>query len=245
MHWNLRTSDAGTIKADGTYTAPDTISDPPHEVVTARATVGGKQQTASAVVSLVPPGLSVSSDYVVMTTGAAAQQFVASTAGQLAAGVHWSLVGPTGSGAITADGLYTPPGRLPTWQAVTVRATSADGVTADALLIVTPTSPQGVQVGPPVPAGPLAAGKSAQFTAADADSANANPVQTAWSVLPAIGTITPISPSGGKSSTCRYTAPTAVTAATTVAIIADAYGPYAFGLAPLQIVPNQPPPGPV
>jgi hypothetical protein len=241
VHWNLRTSDAGTVKADGTYTAPDTISDPPHEVVTARATVGGKQQTASAVVTLVPPGLSVSPDYAVMMTGAAAQQFVASAAGQLAAGVHWSLVGPTDSGAITADGLYTPPDKLKTWQAVTVRATSADGVTTDALVIVTPYSPQGVQVGPPVPAGPLAAGKSVQFTAAD--TAGANPIQAAWSVLPAIGTITPISPSDGKSSICRYTAPATVTTATSVAIIADAYGPYSFGLAPLQIVPNQPPPG--
>ena len=213
--------------------------------MTAWTTVGGKRQTASAVVTLVPPGLSVSPDYAVMATGAAAQQFVASAAGELAAGVHWSLVGPTDSGAITADGLYTPPDKLKTWQAVTVRATSADGLTTDALLIVTPYSPQGVQVGPPVLAGPLAAGKSVQFTAADADTAGANPVQAAWSVLPAIGTITPISPSDGKSSICRYTAPATVTTATSVAIIADAYGPYSFGLAPLQIVPNQPPPGPV
>jgi hypothetical protein len=245
VHWSVRDGDAGRIEADGTYTAPDTISDPPHEVVTAKASVGGTPQTASAVVTLVPPGLSVSPDYAVITTDAAAQQFVASAAGQLAAGVHWSLVGPPSSGTITADGLYTPPGRLQAWQAVTVRATSADGVTADALLIVTPNSPQGVRVGPPVPAGPLAAGKSAQLTAADGDSANANPLSAAWSVLPAIGTVTPISPSGGKSSTCRYTAPATVTTATTVAVIADVYSTYAFGLAPLRIVPSQPPPGPV
>ena len=44
-----------------------------------------------------PPSLPPS-DYAVMAPGAAPQQFVASTAGQTAADIDWSVVGPAGLG---------------------------------------------------------------------------------------------------------------------------------------------------
>ena len=72
-------------------------------------------------------------------------------------------------------------------------------------------------------ASPLAAGKSQQFTA--------TPAGAKWSVLPAIGTITP----GG-----LYTAPANVATTTTVAVVATVYPPYVFGLATLQVAPNPP-----
>jgi hypothetical protein len=228
VHWTLGIDGAGSITADGTYQAPDVIPSTTHDVVTAWTTVGGQRQTASAVVTLVPAGLSISPDYAVIAPGGAPQQFVATAAGE-AAGIHWSLVGQDVPGTLV-DGLYTPPAQLKDMQAVTVRATRAsDGLTADALLILTPFSPQGVQVNPPVLASPLAAGKSQQFTATGAGSA---PATATWSVLPAIGAI----------SNGLYTAPANVTAPTTVAVVATVYPNYVFGLATLQIAPNPPPP---
>jgi hypothetical protein len=226
-HWGLGQNPAGSIGADGTYQAPDVITGTTHDVVTAWTMVGETRQTASAVVTIVPAGLTVSPDYVVMAPGAAPQPFVASVAGGTAADIHWSLVG---AGTLTGDGVYTPPNELKAMQAVTVRATrTSDGSTADALLVLTPYSPQGVQASPAALAGPLPAGASQQFTAATVD-AEATPASITWSVLPAIGTI----------DSGLYTAPKNVTALTTVAVVATAYGPYVFGLATLQIAPAPP-----
>jgi hypothetical protein len=86
-----------------------------------------------------------------------------------------------------------------------------------------------VQASPAALAGPLPAGASQQFTAATVD-AEATPASITWSVLPAIGTI----------DSGLYTAPKNVTALTTVAVVATAYGPYVFGLATLQIAPAPP-----
>ncbi len=226
VHWTLGQDGAGSIDASGNYRAPDDVPVTTHDVVTAWTTAGGTRQTASAVVTLVPAGLSVSPDYAVMVAGAAPQQFIASAAGQTPADVQWSLVGPPGSGTI-AGGLYTPPAQLSAMQAVTVRATrGSDGTTADALLIVTPGQPEGVQVTPRALTSPLAAGKSQQFTATATPPANVT-----WSVLPAIGTITP---SG------LYTAPANVATTTTVAIVATVYSYIVCGLATLQVAPNPP-----
>jgi hypothetical protein len=223
VHWTLGEDGAGSIDANGDYLAPDVVPVTTHDVVTAWTTAGGARQTASAVVTLVPAGLSVSPDYVVMVPGAAPQQFVASAAGQTPADIQWSLIEPPGSGTV-AGGLYTPPAHLSAIQAVTVRATrNSDSTTADALLILTPNPPEGVQISPPMLASPLAAGKSQQFTATVAGAK--------WSVLPAIGTITP---------TGLYTAPANVATTTTVAVVATVYPPFVFGLATLQVAPNPP-----
>jgi hypothetical protein len=139
---------------------------------------------------------------VVMIPGDTPQQFVASP-GEDTPDIHWSLVGP-GSVGTLVDGLYTPPAQLTALQALPVRATNAaDGSTADALLVLAPHPPEGVQVTPPVLASPLAAGKSQQFTATPAAGIT-------WSVLPAIGTITD----------GLYTAPENITTTTTVAVVA-------------------------
>jgi hypothetical protein len=229
VNWTVGLDGAGSIGPDGTYQAPDVITATTHDVVTAWAMVGGNRQTASAVVTLVPAGLSVSPDYAVMAPGAAAQQFVASAAGQAAKDIQWTLIGPSGTGTL-ADGLYTPPAHLSAMQAVTVQATrSSDGTTADALIILAPYPPEGVQCTPPALASPLPAGQSHQFTATGAGGAAPGTVN--WSVQPAIGTIT---------SSGLYTAPANVTAPTTIAVVATVYPPYVFGIATLQVVPAAP-----
>ncbi len=228
VHWSLRQYPEGKIDASGNYQAPDDVPVTTHDVVNAWTTVGGTRQSASAVVTLVPAGLSVSPDYAVMVAGAAPQQFIASAAGQTPADISWSLVGPAGSGTITG-GLYTPPAQLSDMQAVTVRATrGSDAATADALLILTPGPPEGVQVKPPALTSPLAAGQSQQFTAT---APNGSPLtNVTWLVLPEIGTI----------KDGLYTAPANVTTTSTVTVVAGLSLPYVYGLAPLQVAPNPP-----
>jgi hypothetical protein len=222
LHWTLGLDGNGSITADGTYQAPDVITGTTYDVVTASTTAGGTRQTSSAIVTIVPDGLTVSPDYALMTPGATAQQFVASAAGGIAADISWSLVESNAPGTLT-DGLYTPPAQLTGMQAVTVRATrTSDGTTADALVILASYPPEGAQVSGPAGAGPLPAGQSRQFTA---------PPGAKWSVLPAIGAIT---------ADGQYTAPQAVTAPTTVAVVATVYAPYVWGVVPVRVVPVPP-----
>ncbi|HEX6501936.1 MAG TPA: hypothetical protein VF011_01725 [Terriglobales bacterium] len=137
----------GTIDANGLYTAPASIPNPPTVTVTAisqadwRQTASAKVSIASVAIAITPTSASV------FTNGN--QQFTARVSGTTNPQVSWNVNGTPGGNAITGTvdgtGLYTAPAAVPNPATVSVGAVAqADpSKSASATVTVLPSTPFG------------------------------------------------------------------------------------------------------
>jgi hypothetical protein len=194
----------GSVSATGLYTAPAT---PAGQTVLVKATsVADATRSASAVITLASPGVTVAPTAVSVPAGGT-QQFSATVTNAGSTAVTWSL-SPSGMGTITAAGLYTAPSS-PAQPTVTITATSVADPSKSASATVT------VQLAIAVHVSPLSAtvypGESQQFAATVDNTANQAVV---WTVTPA-GT-------GSVTQSGWYTAPSSIAAAQVVTVTATA-----------------------
>ncbi len=127
--------------------------------------------------------------------------FSALVGGLSSTSVAWTISPAVGT--ITANGLYLAPASVASATTVTVKATS----TVDATKFATATLTVGpITVGVTPATATLAVGKTGQFTATVKGTTN---TAVTWSLSPQIGTI---------SSTGFYTAPSSISAATTITV---------------------------
>ena len=130
--WSVNPPGFGTISAAGVYTAPSSI--PAQQTVTITATSQtDTTKSASSIALLLPPvSIGITPTVTSMYNGNT-QQFLATVSNAVNTGITWSL-SPSGSGSISATGLYTAPASITTIQTVTLTATSladpASSVTA-------------------------------------------------------------------------------------------------------------------
>jgi hypothetical protein len=111
----------GSITADGTYTAPATLPDPPE--ITIRADLASDPGRADTVALPIRAeyGLAITSPGDTLATGVTAA-FAAEVDGPSDPTVLWSVDGGPSHGTITADGTYTAPAILPDPPAAVIRA---------------------------------------------------------------------------------------------------------------------------
>ncbi len=168
----------GQISATGLYTAPAHVSKAQWVQVT--ATTSDNQ--SSAILFLVPAGVLLSPDVVILP-GTATQQFFAAIDGGSSQSVAWSI-SPAGVGAIAADGTYTPPASVQAPTAVTITATVQQGtstLSGSALAVVTAGLTTGSILTTPTSAA-LAPSQTQKFTATNTKGRTLTPT---WSVLAA------------------------------------------------------------
>jgi hypothetical protein len=140
-------STVGTISAAGVYSAP--LNAPSPATVTVRATSAdepSKSGTAQVTITQGPPiDVSLTPTAANVPAGGGTQQFTATVTNTTNPTVTWSVNGKTGGdttvGTISAFGLYTAPGVVPSSATVTVTATSARDTTRSASAQVTIGSP--------------------------------------------------------------------------------------------------------
>ena len=206
VEWTV-TPGGGKISPSGLYTAPTGVGQV--ETVLVKAISPQSGGAAAAVVTLVPGGAQISPAFVTMQPTTPPQQFSAAVAGAAKQTVTWSMAAGS-PGTLSADGLYTPPASVPGPQAVTITATSTSdpSISGTALVVLVPCVPF-LAVSPAEPSAPLAPGQTQQFQATIPGSPSNQSVK--WSLLPAVGNITP----GG-----LYTAPETVTAPQAVLVVA-------------------------
>ncbi len=191
--WSISpSSGAGSINPAGLYTAPASIASPQTVTVTATSQASGAI-ASTGTVTLSPP-VSVSVNPTTATLNATqTQQFAATVTNTSNTGVTWSI-SPTGTGSISASGLYTAPASIASQTTVSVTATSQADPTQSAIAAITLQPTNSVAVTPSTVN--LFAGQSQQFTASLTNSPNAS---FTWTISPAgLGSI---------SSTGLYTAP--------------------------------------
>ena len=130
----------GTVSSAGLYTAPPVVPSPALVTVTATSEADG-QTSASATVTIVSSiGVTISPTSAVVTVNGQ-QQFADVVTGTTNTAVTWSVSGPGCSGStcgtISASGLYTAPGAVPSQATVIVTATSTALSTSSASASVT------------------------------------------------------------------------------------------------------------
>jgi N-acetylneuraminic acid mutarotase len=130
----------GSISTTGLYTAPSSITTQQTVTVTATSQAD-PAKSASATVTLVPPGLvNISILPTTATRGPShTQQFTATVTGTTNTAVTWSITPTVGS--ISTTGIYTAPSSITTQQTVTVRVTSQADPTKSASAAVTLVPP--------------------------------------------------------------------------------------------------------
>jgi uncharacterized protein (TIGR03437 family) len=192
-----------SITTTNNYQAPNPLTVRQTVTITARS-VQNPNVSDSVTIQLNPAPITVSPSTVTLSPGGI-QQFSATGGG---AGYSWSISPSTGS--IDANGLYTAPATLSATATVTVTATStADpSVSGTARITLSATPTIGVTISPT--SASLTAGQTQQFTAT---VTNASSNAVIWSLTPQTGTI---------DATGLYTAPTIVTASSTVRVTATA-----------------------
>jgi hypothetical protein len=135
--WSL--SGLGTVDTNGVYTAPTVIASQQTATVTATS-VADPTKHEAATITLIPISVSVSPPTATVPLNAT-QQFTATVSGTSNNLVNWSVSGAgctgNGCGTISASGLYTAPGTIPTPPTVTVTATSAPDMTKSGTSTVT------------------------------------------------------------------------------------------------------------
>jgi hypothetical protein len=209
VSWGL-TPPVGTL-SNGFYTAPTTISAPQTVTVTATS-LGNPALSASAAISLVANNgisstpLQLSPTSATLSAGQSTQFTLSGNNRSVASGnsgVSWSVVPNIGS---VTNGLYTAPASVTAQTSVTVIATSVTSPnnTASASIALQP-NPIVVSVSPS--AASLNRGQSTQFSAL-VNGATSSAV--AWSLTPAIGSIT----------NGVYTAPSTLSTQQTVTVTA-------------------------
>lgn len=195
-------SGIGALQASGNvalYTAPASVFQV--TPITIKATVQGVSDTC--VITLQPTvDISISPTSVTLNS-TQSQQFRATVTGTTNTAVNWSIT-PSDAGAITSDGLYTPPANITSRQSVTVKVVSVADPTQVATATVTLVSNIAVTVNPS--SANLTDGQTQQFTATVFGTTTSD---VTWSLSPAVGTI---------SATGLYTAPSPVPAKITVTV---------------------------
>jgi hypothetical protein len=164
----------GTISPDGTYAAPAVVSEAKRVMITATQA----SDVATAIVMVVPDGLTITPAFCQLSTPDDYVQFQATSLGQ-AAEATWSLSSGDGTpGAISQQGRYTPPAPFPdTIQTVTVTATFGSA-SSSALVCLA-----GFQVSLDLLPLYVILGEN------DQQAFVVEKVKPAWSIVPAIGSI--------------------------------------------------------
>ena len=222
--WTLTPANAGSVTADGLYTAPSVVTALQSVTLTATDFANSSWSTI-ATINLYSPGSLMLSPASANLMAGATQQFTPTLTNGIATDVTWSL-NSSSAGSISATGLYTAPPVVAALQTVTVTATTADLRTATATIHLVPTTT--VTVTPA--ATTLGPNQQQQFTASASGLWN-NAVN--WSVSPT-GT-------GSITSAGLYTAPSTIAANTTVTIMAASVAnPGMAGYADITLSPAAP-----
>ncbi|MBI5526804.1 MAG: hypothetical protein HY897_10770 [Deltaproteobacteria bacterium] len=215
----------GAVGANGLYTAPPVIPNPP--VVEVRATSkADPAKHGSAMVTITGPiTVTVSPKTTTVNVGLT-RQFVAAVDNATDPTVTWAVIGGNPNGSISNGGLYTAPNQMPNPPQVTVRATSNEDPTKYDEAVVTVTTPISVVVSPP--AATVNVTFSAQFSATVQNSPNQN---VTWAVNggASFGTI---------NASGLYTAPGLVPVPNVTSLTATSEAdPNAAGIAQITIMP--------
>ena len=198
--WSL-SPPVGSI-SNGLYTAPPSISTAQTVMVVATS-AADPTQSASSIVSLVPP-VSVTVTPSSISLGASqTQTFTAAVANATNTGVSWSI--SPALGVISSAGVYTAPSTIMSPQSITVMATSVADPTKIGSAAISLVPPVSISVSPASVT--LAASQVQQFTATVNNSTNTG---VTWTLSPAVGTI----------SNGLYTAPSNITSVQTVTVAA-------------------------
>ncbi len=208
----------GQISATGVYTAPGSVSRTQNILVTATTSDG--TETSHAVVMLVPAGVLLAPNAVIVQTNTP-QQFVASVTGEGSQAVTWSS-SPASIGTISADGTYTPPASVQSPILVTITATSQANpqVQGSALAVVlTGLDTEGMTVSPT--SASLQSSQTQQF---NAENAAGKPLTPTWSV---VSVANMAGNAGSIDANGNYTAPATLTSAQLVVIVATLQDPVA------------------
>ena len=201
--WSISPA-VGSINSAGLYTAPGTITAQQTVSVTATS-MADPTKSATGTVVLNPPVAVTMSPASVTLLPSATQQFTAYVAWSSNTGVTWSLSPSLGS--ISSAGLFTAPSNTTALQTVTVTGTSVADPTKSANAVITLNPPVSVSI---TPANATVTLNGTQlYTATVLNTTNTN---VAWSINPALGSIS----TGG-----RYSPPsTAVASPQTVSVTA-------------------------
>ena len=134
--WTISPSGAGTINGPGLYAAPVSVA--AQQTVTVTATsLQDTTKSASATITLMP-SVAVSMNPPSATLlGGQTKQLTASVTNTSNTAVTWSLTPATGSGALSATGLYTAPATIASQQTVVVTATSVADSTKSSSAMIT------------------------------------------------------------------------------------------------------------
>jgi hypothetical protein len=207
----------GAISASGLYTAPGAVPSPPQVTVTAISVADTSKSASATVTIILPVMVSISPTTAKVVTGKT-QQFTATVTNTTNTAVAWSLKGAGCSGAscgtISASGLYTAPGAVPSPALVTVIATSTADSTKTASASVTILPPVAVSISPTT--AQVGAGKTQQFTASVTGTTN---TAVTWS-LSGVGCSG--ATCGTISSSGLFTAPAGVPSPAQVIVTATA-----------------------
>lgn len=154
--WTVEEDNAGTINAEGEYTAPLTLG-----AYHVRATsVDDTTAFGRATVTVLPAGVAITINPATVTlVPGQTQQFAAAVAGTENPAVTWAVMPATG-GTVTSSGLYTAPATVGTY---TLVATSVVDTAVKATATITVAGAPRVTINPSVMT--LGAGQTQQFTA--------------------------------------------------------------------------------
>ena len=198
------TSGAGTINAQGLYTAPATITSASSVTIQATA-AADTTKTGTVTLNLSPnPALTIAPTEAVTLFGGQTQQFTATVN---IGTVDWSCSPAVGQ--ISTAGLYTAPNPVDSTQTITIRATSHSNpsvsVTAPAQLV-----PVAISIAD-TSGSTVAAGSTLQLTATVTGTTN---IAATWSIVSGLGSI--------DANTGVYTAPNSVDTPQSVTVRATA-----------------------
>ena len=203
----------GTITASGFYGAPGVVPNPAQVKVTATS-VADTSKSGSAVVTILPPVAVSIVPTAVQVASNGHRQFTATVTGTTDTAVDWTVSGSgcsgSGCGTISAGGLYTAPGKIPSPPQVTVKATSEADATKSASATVTIVATAPVSVSPT--SAVVAVDGQQQFRATVGGVATTS---VDWSIS---GAACSGSACGSITSGGLYTAPSAVPSLATVIV---------------------------
>lgn len=228
VHGNAQ---VGTITDSGLYTAPSTLTASTTVTITAAAEANTSESATATVTLVVAPTVSVSPPTASVYVGAS-QPFTATVGNSTNIGVTWQVNGITGGnatyGTISATGVYTAPGTVPTSPVTVTAVSSADSNATGSATVTVLALPPVVTVTPPTATVP--GNTTQQFTAAVTNTTN---TAVTWEVNDIPGGNSTI---GTISSTGLYTAPSAIPNPATVTVMADSVvNPSSIGVATVTI----------
>jgi len=141
--WSISPTGIGTISSSGLYAAPASIASIQTIYLTATSHADSSKH-ATATVTLIPPGPGIPVSVSVTPLSSTlyigqTEQLTANVANTNNPGVTWSI-SPSGTGTVSAEGVYSAPTTLSSFQIVTVTATSVADTTKSASATITVTT---------------------------------------------------------------------------------------------------------